>query len=210
MRRFFELPYCGYCQAFNHFRLCRQTNHSSKLSTMQKFLSLFSIGIIISSCSPGNSKKDAVPDPPSSVKAVHETIKGKKYKAGKAGIHSLISTDKEIQWLDPGKEDKFEKETAEESMTLQFDFINDTSITVAYKNKTYNGTYAVDDASGEGDKPGIKLRVSYVDEEFKFGEGPASKFTYTYIVEGIGDKSILLQTPRSMNQRNIVVLMNKQ
>ena len=176
---------------------------------MLKILSGILIAVIIISCNLSGSKKIAVPDPPSSIKSVHETLKGKKFKVEKAGTHSLISSEKDIEWLDPKAENKFEKEMADESATLQFDFKNDTSITFTYKNKTLDGTYAVDDASGEGDKPGIKLRISYLDEEFRIGNGPASKVTATYVVEGISDNSLLLQTPRSMNQRMIVVLMNK-
>ncbi len=176
---------------------------------MQKILYLVAIVALTSSCTSNNSKKAAMPEPPVSIKAVSETIKGNKYKTEQAGIHSLITTDKEVQWLEPNKEEKFEKDMVDESKTLRFDFINDTAVTVAYKGKTYNGSYSVDDVTGENDNTGIKIRVSYVDEQFKFGDGPASKVTYSYIVEGINDKSILLQTPRSMNQRNIVVLMNK-
>ena len=177
---------------------------------MLKVLSGVLIAVVIISCNPAGSKKNAAPDPPTSIKSVHETVKGQKFKVEKAGTHSLISSDKDIQWLDPKTGNKFEKEMADESGTLQFNFKNDTSITFAYKNKSYTGTYAVDDAFGEGDKPGIKLRISYVDEELRFGDGPASKVKATYVVEGINDKSLLLQTPMSMNRRNIVVLMNRQ
>ena len=176
---------------------------------MLKIVSVALIAVVIISCSSAGSKKIAIPDPPTSIASVQETVKGKKFKVERAGTHSLISSDKDIQWLDPKTENQFEKEMADESGTLQFDFKNDTSITFVYKNKSYNGTYAVDDAFGEGDKPGIKIRISYVDEELRFGDGPASKVKATYVVEGISDNSLLLQTPRSMNQRTIVVLMNK-
>jgi hypothetical protein len=165
---------------------------------------------IIYSCSSGGSGANDLPQPPATAKAFQDKVKGKKYKVEKAGTHSMISTDKDITWLAPKEDDKFEKEIVDESKSLQMDFVNDTSITVIMKDKTYNGTYRVDTLTGEDEKPGIKLRVSYVDEEFKFGDGPASLVTYTYIVEGANEKNILLETPRSMNRRKIVVLMNKQ
>lgn len=174
---------------------------------MQKILLpvVLSAVMLISSC----SSKEEAPQPPSSVKAVQDEVKGKKYKAEKAGVHSLISTDKEVKWEDPKTEGEFEKKTMDEAKSLQLDFKNDTAVTVVSKNKTYEGTYSVDDVATEDQKPGIKLRISYVDEEFKFGDGPASKVTYTYIVEGISNKSLLLVTPQSLNDRKMVLLMNK-
>jgi hypothetical protein len=160
------------------------------------------------SCS-SETDKNLLPEAPASVKAVKDEVKGKKYKAEKAGTHSVFENDKEIQWLEPKEEDKFEKQIADESKSLQLDFVNDTAVTVIVKGKTYTGTYAADDIVKEDEKPGIKLRISYVDEEFKMGEGPASLVTYTYLVEGISGKSLLLETPRSMNRRKIVVMMNK-
>ncbi|MBL7744038.1 MAG: hypothetical protein JNN00_11235 [Chitinophagaceae bacterium] len=163
---------------------------------------------ILNSCS---SKPGTVvlPGAPASIKAVQDELKGKNYKTEKAGTHSPFKDDKTIEWLEPKAGDKFEKGIDDDTRTLQLDFSNDTAVTVTYKDKTYTGTYAVDDVTGEEDRPGIKLRVSYVDEDLKFGDGPATKVTYTYIVEGIGDKSLLLETPRSMNNRKIVVLMGK-
>lgn len=138
-----------------------------------------------------------------------DEVKGKKYQAEKAGTHSVFENDKEIEWLEPKEENKFEKQIADEAKTLRLDFINDTAVIVAAKDKRYNGTYKADDMVKEDEKPGIKLRVSYIDEEFKFGDGPAMEVTYTYLVEGISDKNLLLETPGSMNRRKIVVLMNK-
>ena len=158
------------------------------------------------------SKTNSVsqPQPPASVKAVLDELKGEKYKVEKAGTHSVFENDKEIEWLEPKEEDKFEKQIADEAKTLQLNFTNDTAVTVTVKDKTYVGTYKADDVVKEDEKPGIKLRISYIDEEFKFGDGPATEVTYTYLVEGISDNSLLLETPRSMNRRKIVVLMNKQ
>ncbi|MBL7740413.1 MAG: hypothetical protein JNK14_14445 [Chitinophagaceae bacterium] len=165
--------------------------------------------MLIQACSSGPGTT-ALPGAPVSVKAVQDEVKGKRYKAEKAGTHSPFKDDKTIEWLEPKAEDKFEKGIADDSKTLQLEFFNDTSVTVNYKSKSYTGTYVVDEVTGEEERPGIKLRVSYIDEEFKLGDGPATKVTYTYIVDGLNDKSLLLETPRSMNNRKIVVLMNKQ
>jgi hypothetical protein len=169
--------------------------------------------VIVSSCS-SKSGETALPAAPSSVKAVKDEVKGKKYKAEKAGTHSVFADDKEITWLEMKKDtanqlNKFENQIIGDATSLQLNFTNDTAVTVMMKDKTFNGTYIVNDTTKEDEKPGIKLRISYVDDEFKMGDGPASMVTYTYLVEGISEKSILVQSPRSMNNKNIVLLMKK-
>jgi hypothetical protein len=182
----------------------------SKFLPMNKILCVAATIIIFSACSSGDSKKGGLPEKPASVKTVQDGVKGKKYITERVGTHGVFSNDSSIQWLEPKKEDKFEQEIVNESKTFQLTFVSDTSVTVMMKDKTHNGTYAINDIVNENEKLGIKLRISYVDEEFKFGDGPASKVTYTYLVEGINEKSLLLETPRSMNNRTIVLLMNKQ
>jgi hypothetical protein len=176
-----------------------------KLSVLTAVLAF----VFVCSCS-SKTGTNALPAAPASVKAVLDGLKGNKYKTEKAGTHSVFENDKSIEWLEPKKEDKFETQIVDEAKTLMLDFVNDTSVIVTYKDKKNTGTYKADDTAKEDEKPGIKLRISYVDEEFKFGDGPASMVTYTYIVEGISDKNLLLETPRSMNNRKIVVLMSKQ
>ncbi len=172
------------------------------------FFTAMIISMTLQACD-SKTKSISLPQPPASVKAVLDELKGKKYQVEKAGTHSVFENDKGIEWLEPKEENKFEKQIVDEEKTLQLDFVNDTAVTVTAKDKTYSGTYKADDIVKEDEKPGIKLRISYINEEFKFGDGPATEVTYTYLVEGISDKSLLLETPRSMNRRKIVVLMNK-
>ena len=81
---------------------------------MQKILSLIAIAVFISACSSGGSDKNALPGKPASVKAVQDEIKGKKYKAEKVGMHSLISSDTDVHWMEPKKENDFEKKIVDE------------------------------------------------------------------------------------------------
>lgn len=211
-----EIPSCGYCEWLLHPELCIVTNTSIKIFAMPKPLFLIAlIAIVIASSCSSVPDKPTLPNAPASVKAVQDEVKGKKYKVEKAGTHSVFANDKEIEWLEPKKDtsnqlNKFENQIVDDAKSLSLHFVNDTSVTVTIKDKTFNGTYIVNDTTKEDEKPGIKLRISYVDEEFKMGDGPASIVTYTYIVEGISDKSLLLGTPRSMNDKKIVVLMSKQ
>jgi hypothetical protein len=160
------------------------------------------------SCSSDEVGKNDFPAAPSSMEAVKKALPGASYKAEKAG-YRFLSTDKEIKWLEPKAEDKMEKEVVEKVKTTQLHFVNDTACLVEIAGKKYPGTYVVDDTINYEEKPGIKIRISYVDEEFKFGDAPASMVTYTYIVEGISNKKLLLQTPRSLNNKNIIILMSK-
>jgi hypothetical protein len=169
-------------------------------------LAAISFLVILGSCS---SKTNALPEAPVSIKAVQDELKGKKYSAENAGTHSVFKDDKEIQWLKPDEKNSVEKSVADESKSIQMEFADDTSVVVSGKGKINKGTYKVNDEVGEDEKPGIKLRISYVDEEFKMGDGPAMMVTYTYTVEGINSKSLLLETPRSLNNHKIVVLMKK-
>jgi hypothetical protein len=178
---------------------------------MQKkyFFTTMLISMILQACV-SKTNSISLPQPPTSVKAVLDELKGKKYQAEKAGTHSVFENDKEIEWLNPKKEDEFEKKITDEAKTLRLDFVNDTAVTVTAKDKTYSGTYKADDEVKEDEKPGVKHRICYIiDEEFKLGDGPATEVTYTYLVEGISGKNLLLETPRSMNRRKIVVLMSK-
>jgi hypothetical protein len=180
-----------------------------KIFIMQK-LSFFVLVVIVSTACSSKTGSASLPARPASAKAVQDGLKGNKYKAEKAGTHSPFKDDTEIGWIMTGKETDFERKIANEATSLQLHFTNDTTVLVSANNKTYNGTYFADDKQGEDETPGIRLRISYIDEEFAFGNATPESITYTYIVEGINDKSLLLETPRSMNNRKIVVLMNKQ
>jgi hypothetical protein len=177
---------------------------------MSKIISAISIVVLLLNWSCSSNDEAALPSAPASVKAVQAELKGKAYKVVKAGTHSLISTDKEITWLELKENEKFEKGIVDDSKSTHLNFVNDTAVTVLYKGKKNEGTYKVDDVTGEDEKPGIKLHISYVDDEFKFGDGAPMKVTYTYLIEGISSKNLLLETPRTMNDRKIVVLMSKE
>jgi hypothetical protein len=177
---------------------------------MQSPIPMLVATIALVSCSSTDAKKDAIPGRPANVKVVAATVKGNHYIANRVGTHSVFSNDSTIEWLEPLPGQEFEKKFVEEVKTLDLNFISDTAVTVKYGGKVSNGTYKVDDITGEDDKAGIKLRISYVDEQFKFGDGPASPVTFTYLVEGMDENKLLLETPRSINRRKAVVLMNKQ
>lgn len=173
-----------------------QIKHQGTLLTL--------VSVILFACSAG---KDSLPPAPASVNAVKEAVKGKKYMASNAGFHP-ISNDKQVEWLQPKKDNKTEKDVAEETKSLHLEFVDDTTIIVSIKGKTYKGKYRLDDEKGDDENAGIKLRTTYADESFSFGGNEPMEVTYTYVVEGINSKSLLLLTPRSLNNKKIVVLLD--
>lgn len=175
---------------------------------MQRLLILFSLLLLAASCNNRGITGERLPPRPASVQLVVDMIRGGNYSATRVGTH-FLSTDSTVTWLDPKPGEKFEQEIVDEMKTLQLRLNPDSIVTVSYKGKEHTGTYSVDDNPGDDQKPGINLRLTYVDEEFRMGEGPAMKVTYTYVVEGINKDQILLLTPRSMNNKSLIVLFSR-
>lgn len=177
-----------------------------------KKITVVLFSIVLFSCGSGNMK---VPDPPKDINTVKTAIKGKTFTAGKTGFFGVLTVNdkQEVSWIDPAKEpEKYAKEAAEElNGKFSLSFVNDTAVNIVSKEVTTTGTYVVDDAVGEYDKgmAGIKLRLSYVDTTMSFGFGDSSPMTmtYTYFVKGATDKELLLQMPREINRRPLIVLL---
>lgn len=171
---------------------------------------LFSI--VLFSCGSGDMK---VPDPPKDTNAVKAAIKGKTFSAAKTGFFGVLTVNdkQEVSWIDPKKEtEQYAKDAVTEiNGKFSLSFVNDTTVNIVSKEITTTGTYAVDDAVGEYDKgmAGVKLRLSYVDTTMNFGFGNSTPMvmTYTYFVKGANDKELLLQMPREINRRPLVVLL---
>lgn len=174
---------------------------------------LFSL--VLFSCGNGDMK---VPDPPKDINTVKNTIKGKNFMATKTGFFGVLTVNdkQEVTWIDAAKEtEKFAREAALElNDKFSLSFVNDTTVNIVSKELTTTGTYTVDDAVGEYDKgmAGIKLRLSYIDTTMNFGFGDSSPMTmtYTYFVKGINEKELLLQMPREINRRPLVVLLQSK
>ena len=90
-------------------------------------------------------------------------------------------------------------------MSFSLNFLNDTAVIVFDEGQEKQGTWKVDTITNGEEPTGVKLRISHMD--LGFGSNDSMKVTYTYPVSGMNDKQLLLLTPRDINRRKVVVLM---
>lgn len=181
---------------------------------MRITLLLLSIILVTGSCGIDNAATLSLPPKPSSPEALKKFVAGKSFKSIKAGTVSPFQMDKEnpYQWLDEKKDTTtFARNFISKRMQFTLQFVNDSSVIFTDDGKQTAGIYLFDTETGEEEKEGIKLRISYVDTSMYFpgASGPVT-LTSTYPVAGADDNSLLLGTPRSFNNRPVVILMKKQ
>ena len=180
---------------------------------MRTIFLLLTITLIAESCGNSAGETVTIPAKPASPDAVKQYVKGKTYKSIKAGTASTFEIDKEnpYQWLDEKKDTtKFVRNYLAERLQFTLQFVNDTAVEFTDDNKKTTGVYKFDTETGEDEKEGVKLRISYVDTSMQFpGASGAATMTYTYPVAGADEKSLLLETPRSFNNRKVVILMSQ-
>ena len=78
------------------------------------------------------------------------------------------------------------------------------------QKKNIAATFSIDNDAKLGyeeEKRGIKLRINYSDSIDLGGSKIASSMTLSYLVIGISDKELLLETGRSFNNRKLAVWM---
>jgi hypothetical protein len=183
---------------------------------MKQLIILLGLSLIIISCT-NNSKGTAamaLPSKPASIDAVLNIIKQKNYKAEKIATLSPFEMDKEnpYDWFDEKKDtSSFAKRFLNERLSMKLQFKNDTAVLFIEDNKTIEGTYKLDTIINEEEKPGIKFRISYPDSSMSFpGVTEPMIMTYTFNVLGIDEKNLMLETPRSYNNRKIAVLLKAE
>lgn len=177
--------------------------------------------IMLFSC--GQDKKDSLPVKPQDLNSVKTLIKGKKYTTQKTGFYGTIAVNDEttVNWIDIAEKKKqlakntnnmtaqTELTAAESELKFAVQFINDTAAKVFLNDESIPATYAVDnivDDYGNG-KESVKIRLTYADPSFSFGNEPASEMTFTFLVVGADEKSLLLQTPRTINRQPLISLL---
>lgn len=172
------------------------------------FLVLISGNMI--ACS--NGTMDSIPPKPKSIQDVKNMLAGKKFETKQTGFYGRLTVnDKtEMEWIDAEKEkEKYAKDAAVEQKKFKLDFLTDSTVAVFKKDTSYSAKYKIDDVADEYDevKEGIKLRLTYVDPEFKFGTSEHPEITFTYIVLGAADEKLLLQLPQTVNRRPLISLL---
>lgn len=174
-------------------------------------LSSFCFALFLYSCSSGS---DTIPAAPAGVKEVQDFVKGKKLATQKTGFYSNLTVNgkQDVEWADAEKEEnKVIREAINDEKKFALQFINDSIVTVFSKDTSYSSTYKIDNEADQYDevKEGVKLRISYVDPSFKFGNMEPSPVTFTYLVAGVDKKGLLLELPRTINRRKLVSLLSE-
>jgi hypothetical protein len=176
-----------------------------------KIISAIALVMFVISCNNETTTTDStstkLPAKPGSIQTVMETLKGKNYKTINAGTVSPFEMDKDnpFEWQDKIT-DSFTRNNLKEQMSFRLHFLNDSSVTLFDEGQERQGSYILDTTTYGDEAPGIKLRIAHM----QLGMGTDSmKETYTYPVNGISDKQLFLQTPREINRRKVVVLMEE-
>jgi hypothetical protein len=169
-------------------------------------------------CSCNNKETINKPAAPSTVKEVTTVIAGKSYKTTRLGILSPFAMDSAnpVNW-NIEKEDttKFFRDYAKTQGTFTLSFSKDSSCSFfdCSQKKNINASYAADNdpkMSSDEMKAGIKIRIHYKDS-LEFGATKtAADMTQTYLVRGMNDKELLLETGNSYNDRKLVVWMKAE
>ncbi len=183
-----------------------------------KYLSFFAIAIIVSFSACNNAGKSgavSVPAAPASLQDLAKNINGKNYKTIKLGILSPFAMDSvnPVNW-NVEKEDtsQFFRDYAKKQLAFSLSFLKDSSCSFfdADQQKSIPAKYSLDNdpkLGSDEEKPGIKLRVKYEDSLDFGGTKTAAKMTLSYLVRGLAEKEIILETGRSYNNRKLVVWM---
>ena len=170
-----------------------------------KNLWIATVLILIAAC----STKKTMPEAPASPDATAKLLMGKNWLVTRTGTLSPFQMDNKTSydWLDEMKDaDDFIKKTLGEMATLQIKFVNDTLVNVTgLKDAPLEQKYGVV-AGGEEDLSTVKLEFSYYGTD-PFGGTEKMDLTYSYPVLGINENTFLLATPRSVNERKIVLMM---
>ncbi len=182
---------------------------------MKQFILLLFLSIIIFSCKNNGEEIEPLPVIPTSLDAVMNILKTKNYTATKIATLSPFEMDKEnpYNWIDEEKDTmEFAKKFMAEMLSISLKFINDTVVVFMDGKRKIETTYKLDTTiKGEDEKPGIKLRLRYLDSTMSFlGVSEPMFMTPAFQVLGIDEKKLLLQTSYSYNRRKVVVLFKSE
>jgi hypothetical protein len=159
--------------------------------------------MLIPSCNNVDSAKQelVIPKPPACVDAVKAEIKTKSYQVGDVGAIDLFN---EFDWASTSNDTtKFYREYINERKNFTLQFLNDTIAKVHDEKKTFEAKYNLEKDTSTA----VLLNLQYVDSSFSFNPGEPMMITSAYKIKGVDNNSLLLETPREMNRRKIILLM---
>ncbi len=159
--------------------------------------------------------KEDLPSKPADIASVKGVLGGHTYAMAKTGALSPFDLDKEkeVEWFDTQKDtSRFFRDFQAGLMKTAFRFEKDSLVEYNNEGKMINGKWSLDTLFDEGEDPGMRLRVHFLDSTGSFGfpgaNGPV-EMTYSFKVMGCDEKGLLLELPREFNRRKVVGLFNK-
>ncbi len=188
------------------------------------FLTTVCLTLLLCSCV--QNKKDKLPAKPESLSSVKTLVQGKKYTTQKTGFYGSLTVNgqTEMNWIDLSEKKKqlakdsnnitaeAELKAAEREMKFGVQFVTDSTATVFSNDASFPATYTIDNVVDDysKDKESVKLRLRYADPSFAFGNEPAMEMTFTFLVQGANDTYLLLQTPRTINRKPLISLLQSE
>jgi hypothetical protein len=155
------------------------------------------------------SSKTPMPEAPASSGAAATLLAGKTWTVTRIGTVSPHGAEGKLtyEWLDEMKEvDDFTKKNLSELAGMQLKFVNDTLANVTgVPDSPLEQKYSIT-IDENVDLSAPILQFSYEGESL-FGGDEKMMMTYSYPIYGINEKSLVLGTPRSVNDRPVVVML---
>ncbi|CAN5475855.1 hypothetical protein BH09BAC3_BH09BAC3_34560 [soil metagenome] len=181
----------------------------------RKSLSILLLITVISIISCGKKQgegasSDETPSPVKTVAEAKSIMTGKKWSVTDVALKPYeFGNDKNLtisyDWFSVAKDlGEFEKKEESKFLNSTIELSADTTAVTSGIGLVGLQKYLLTDIPVEGKSEGIRLELSgnSNDEDFKDME-----MTYTYYVLGANDKRLLLQTPNSINNRPVVLML---
>ena len=173
--------------------------HFTPTDNTMKHLLVILLAATVISCTP----KIEMPPPAISDQAAAKILKGKKWNVTRmASLGTSPNGKQSYTWLDEQQNvTEFVKKSYDKLAATQFTFVSDTLANVeGVEDALLAQSYWVAlDENVDVSAPILKFTFA--------GEGDLSKLTYSYPIYGISENALLLGTPNTINESEVVLLM---
>jgi hypothetical protein len=179
---------------------------------MRLFIPVLALSVLASCGGTKNEKKsnrDLMPAKAPSVASARSTFKNAGYKVEDVGfIRTFMGEEDPATWsADMNDTSSHFRNFVDDRKNFSLSFLNDTTVKMIDDKKEVEAFYELEkDSTGA-----VLLLVKYEDAEFSFpGSDEPMMVTYTYKIRGLDENNMFVETPRSYNQKAVVLLMNKK
>jgi hypothetical protein len=194
---------------------------NTKLHKIKNMKYSFLVVVIIFAFTACSNQEKVAPAAPTTAAAALTGLQGKTYKVEKMGLLSRFKMDtiNPVNW-DIKDTSSFYKNYAKSQSGLVFTFSKDSAVNFLNPDgssffnpgpaKMIKAIFTTDnDAKLQNDeeKPGIKLRIVYNDSLDFGGTKTASKMTQSFLIRGMNEKELIVETGNAFNEQKVVLWM---